>query len=73
MKTNVSYLNDAKFLVKTRLQSMLCIFTFAEMEFLVVYGGGHKKHVFNRYQTPLTATINPRGHEYQTMLLDVSV
>jgi hypothetical protein len=35
MKTNVSGLNDAKFQVKTRLQSLLCIFTFAEMLFLV--------------------------------------
>ena len=32
MKTNVSGLNDAKFQVNTLLQSMLCIFTFAEME-----------------------------------------
>ena len=38
MKTNVSGLNDAKFQVKTLLQSMLCIFTFVEMEFPVSYG-----------------------------------
>jgi len=41
MKTNVSGLNDAKFQVKTHLQSMLCIFTFTEMEILVAYGGHH--------------------------------
>jgi len=41
MKTNVSGLNDAKFQVITRLQSMLCIFTFAEMEFVVAYGDRH--------------------------------
>jgi len=34
MKTNVSGLNDTKFQVKTSLQSMLCIFTFSEMEIL---------------------------------------
>jgi hypothetical protein len=34
MKTNVSGLNDAKFQVKIHLQSMICIITFAEMEFL---------------------------------------
>jgi hypothetical protein len=38
METNVSGLNDAKFQVKTLLQSMLCIFTFVEMEFPVSYG-----------------------------------
>jgi len=41
LKTNVSGLNDAIFKVKTRLQSMLCMFTFAEMEFNVDYGGRH--------------------------------
>jgi hypothetical protein len=38
METNVSGLNDAKFQVKTLFQSMLCIFTFVEMEFPVSYG-----------------------------------
>jgi len=37
MKTNVSGLNDAKFHVKTRIHSMLCI--FVETGFLVAYGG----------------------------------
>jgi len=41
MKTNVSGLNDVKFQVKTRLQSMLCIFAFDEMEFHVGYRGRH--------------------------------
>jgi hypothetical protein len=41
MKTNVSGLNDAKFQVKTRRQSVLCIYTFAEMEFPVAFGGCH--------------------------------
>jgi hypothetical protein len=36
MKTNVSGLNDAKFQVKIHLQSMICIITFAEMEFLIL-------------------------------------
>ena len=34
-------INDAKFQVKTRLQSILCIFTLDEMEFLVAYGDRH--------------------------------
>ena len=38
-KRNVSGLDNAKVQVKTRLQSMLSIFTFAEIEFLVAYGG----------------------------------
>jgi hypothetical protein len=38
MKTNISGLNDAKFQAKTSLQSMICIFVFAGMELLVVYG-----------------------------------
>ena len=38
MKTNVS---GFKFQVKTRLQSMLCIFAFDKMEFLVSYRGRH--------------------------------
>jgi hypothetical protein len=37
--------------IKTRLQSMLVIFTFVEMEFLVAYG-----HGFSHYLTPQTAT-----------------
>ena len=41
MEAYISGLNDAKSQVKTRLQSMLCIFTFAELEFLVAYGGHH--------------------------------
>ena len=45
MKTNVSGLIDAKFQVKTHLQSMLCIYTFAEMEFLVAYGGATIKNM----------------------------
>jgi len=41
MRTNVSGLNDVKFQVKTLLQSMLCIFTFVEMEFHVACGSRH--------------------------------
>jgi len=39
MRTNVSGLNDAKFQVKTHLQSIVCILTFVEMEFHVACGG----------------------------------
>jgi hypothetical protein len=67
MKTNVSGLNDAKFQVKTRLQSMQCIFPFAEMEFPFIYWSRHLKHGFGRYLTPRSTKNNPRGHEYQTI------
>jgi hypothetical protein len=41
MKTNMSGFNDAKFQVNTGLPSMLCIFIFAETEFLVASGDSH--------------------------------
>lgn len=54
MKTNLSGLNDAKFQVKTCIQSILYISTFAEMEFLVIYGGHHYRYGFSSYLTALT-------------------
>ena len=41
METNVYGLNEAKFLVKTHFQSIICILPLPKMEFLVAYWGNH--------------------------------
>jgi hypothetical protein len=61
-KTNMSGLNDVKNQINTHLQSILCIFTFTKMEFLVAYEDRHYKHGFSRYLTPLTTTKNISSH-----------
>ena len=58
----MSGLNDVKNQINTHLQSILCIFTFTKMEFLVAYEDRHYKHGFSRYLTPLTTTKNISSH-----------
>ena len=64
MKTNLSGLNDAKFQVKTCIQSILYSYTFAKMEFLVVYGGHQYRYGLSCYLTTLNNKF--RGHKNQT-------
>ena len=46
----------------SKTKSILCIFTFTKMEFLVAYEDRHYKHGFSRYLTPLTTTKNISSH-----------